>query len=185
MHFPAQLFVERLSNFFCRNLFPDNIFQATFQQSMTTYVTSNGNGSAVNPMLIRELTYRPGANTMGIVVFCLAFGTIVSTMGERGQVIKSFFSAVFEVTSKMTTTVIWFTGFAVAGIIIGKLLTIDNMWQVLSQLALFIFCVLVGLAFHLFVLLPLIYFVVLRKQSYGFLSKLADPMITAFAVASS
>ncbi len=122
---------------------------------------------------------------MGIVLFCLVFGTFLSTMGERGQVVKDFFSAIFEVTSKMITTIVWSTGVAVASIIAGKLLIIENLSEVFSQLAQFIFCVLIGLTFHQLILLPLIYFVVLRKQPFEFLGKLIGPWITAFATASS
>lgn len=167
----------------CRNLFPDNLFQATFQQAATIYVPSK-NSDSVNPTLVRELTQRNGVNSMGIVVFCLAFGTLLSTMGERGQVVKDFFSAVFEVTLKMITAIIWLTGFAVASIIAGKILSIDNLTEVFSQLTLFIVCVIIGLTFHQLVLLPLLYFIFLRKQPYAFLMKLIDPWITAFAAAS-
>ncbi|KAG4079406.1 hypothetical protein HA402_008098 [Bradysia odoriphaga] len=167
-----------------RNLFPDNLFQATFQQAATTYVPSKSNDS-INPALVRELTQRNGVNSMGIVVFCLAFGTLLSTMGERGQVIKDFFSAVFEVTLKMVTAIIWLTGFAVASIIAGKILSVENLLEVFSQLTLFIVCVIVGLVFHQMVLLPSLYFIFLRKQPYTFLAKLTDPWITAFAASSS
>lgn len=136
-------------------------------------------------MLVRELAVRPGVNTMGIVVFCLAFGTLLSTMGERGQVVKDFFSAIFEVTSKMITTLVWLTGFAVASIITGKLLSIENLLEVFSEVALFIFCVLIGLTFHQLIMLPLIYFIFLQQQPYTFLINLIDPWITAFAASSS
>lgn len=106
-------------------------------------------------------------------------------MGERGKVMKDFFAAVFEVTSKMITTIVWLTGFAVASIIAGKLLSIDKLSEVFTQLAQFIFCVLVGLAFHQLIMLPLIYFIFLRKEPYRFLSNLIDPWITAFAASSS
>lgn len=169
-------------SFPCRNAFPDNLFQATFQQSATTYVRSKDNDSMI---FMREVTQRPGVNTMGIVVFCLAFGTLLSTMGERGQVVKDFFSAIFEVTSKMITSIIWLTGAAVASVIAAKLLSIENLTEVFSQLALFIFCVLLGLMIHQLIILPLIYFIFLRKQPYTFLVNLIDPWITAFAASSS
>ncbi len=140
---------------------------------------------SINPILVRELTQRPGVNTMGIVLFCLTFGTLLSTMGERGQVVKDFFSAIFEVTSKMITAIVWLTGFAVASVIAGKLLSIEKLSEVFSQLAQFIFCVLIGLTFHQLILLPLIYFVFLRKQPFTFLGRLIGPWITAFATSSS
>lgn len=122
---------------------------------------------------------------MGIVVFSMAFGSFLSVMGERGQVVKDFFGAVFEVTLKMITKVVWLTSVAVASIITAKILSIASLLEVFSQLASFIFCVLLGLAFHQLIMLPAIYFIVLRKQPYAFLIKLVDPWITSFAAASS
>ncbi|KAJ6647683.1 Excitatory amino acid transporter [Pseudolycoriella hygida] len=162
----------------------DNLFQTTFQQTMTTFV-SHSDATNENPILVRQLTERPGVNTMGIVVFCLTFGTLLSTIGERGQVVKDFFSAIFEVTSKLITTIVWLTGVAVASFIAGKLLSIENLFEVFSQLALFIFCVGIGLTFHQLMMLPLIYFIFLRKQPYKFLGNLMGPWITAFATSSS
>lgn len=153
---------------------------------MTTYVPSKGNDSMnINPILVRELTQRPGVNTMGIVVFCLTFGSLLSTMGERGEVVKVFFSTIFEITTKMIKTVVWLTGWAVASIIAAKILSIENLLEVFSQLASYILCVLLGLVFHQLVMLPVIYFIFLRKQPYTFLVKLFDPFVTAFAAASS
>lgn len=152
---------------------------------MTIYVPSKFNNSINNTILVREIAQRPGVNTMGIVMFCLAFGTILSTLGERGRVVKDFFSVIFEITSKMITTVVWLTSLAVASVIAGKLLSIDNLAEVFSQLALFIFCVLLGLIMHQLIVLPFIYFIFLRKQPYTFLVNLIDPWITAFATSSS
>lgn len=141
--------------------------------------------NGTQPILKRELINRSGVNTMGIVVFCLAFGTFLSTIGERGKVVKDFFSAIFEVTLKMLTAVIWMTSIAVASIITEKLLSIDNLPEIFSQLALFMFCVVFGLVLHQLVVLPLIYFIFVRKQPYTFLANLIDPWITAFAASSS
>lgn len=156
-----------------------------FQQVTSIYVPSKENDSMNNPIMVRELTQRPGVNTMGIVLFCLAFGITLSTIGERGRVVKDFFSLIFEITSKMITTAVWLTGFAVASIIAGKLLTIEELTEVFSQLGLFIFCVLLELMLHQLIILPLIYIIVLRKQPYKFLISLIDPWITAFAAESS
>ncbi|KAB7507851.1 Excitatory amino acid transporter [Armadillidium nasatum] len=62
-----------------RNIFPDNLFQASFQQ----------------------VQYRSGTNTLGIIVFCLVFGTILGSMGKKGAVVVQFFSTVDAVILKI------------------------------------------------------------------------------------
>lgn len=57
--------------------------------------------------LIRVVQYRSGTNTLGIVFFCLVFGTFLGTLGEKGHVVIDFFKAVFEVIMRMVSTVMW------------------------------------------------------------------------------
>lgn len=57
--------------------------------------------------LTRVTQYRSGTNTLGIVFFCLVFGTFLGTLGEKGQIVIDFFKAVFEVIMRMVSTVMW------------------------------------------------------------------------------
>lgn len=126
-------------------MFPDNLFQAAFQQVKTLSVSfvyisyRNRIASMLNnhtfpqahtvyvpkkqpfqnttdrlptevlrdEELIRVIQYRSGTNTLGIVFFCLVFGTFLGTLGEKGQVVIDFFKAVFEVIMRMVSTVMW------------------------------------------------------------------------------
>lgn len=51
--------------------------------------------------------YRDGTNTLGIIFFCLIFGTILGTMGERKRPVLDFFTITYEVMQKILTGVIW------------------------------------------------------------------------------
>lgn len=166
--------------FIFRNFFPENIFQATFQQIHTVYVKSK-NGVSME----RKLTYRDGADTLGLVVFCLVFGSVANSFGEKGQIIRVFFGTVFDILLNVTTRVMWLSGIGVCSIITGKLLSIDNLAEVLSQLAVFMVFTIFGMLIHQFVLLPAIYFLFIRKNPYKFLFNLREAWVTAFAVASS
>lgn len=158
------------------------MFQAFFQQVYTVYKTSNDTHDMT---FTRDLAFRMGPSTLGLVVFCILFGTVLNTIGNKGTAIKDFFEGVFEVIMKLTSAAMWLSGVGMCSIITGKLLSIDNLEEILSQLAVFVFCVLLGLAFHQFVMLPLIYFFYIRKNPFSFYSNLADPWITAFGVSSS
>lgn len=188
-----------------RNIFPDNIFQAALQQAHTVYVPK---GSAVNgtalPIadqakpaprstfnwddgeeLIRSVEYRPGTNTLGIVFFCLVFGTLLGTIGSKGYVIIQFFTAIFEVIMKMVTGVMWFTPVGIGSVIAGKILVVSDISHVMTQLAWFIFTVLFGVLLYQWVIIQLIYFMFLKKNPFKFYIALIQPMLTAFATAST
>lgn len=57
------------------------------------------------PLCVR---YREGTNTLGIIFFCLVFGTVLGTLGRRARVVIEFFSAIDEVIMKMVTGVMWY-----------------------------------------------------------------------------
>lgn len=186
------------------NVFPDNLFQAAFQQAHTVYEPNTGlfalndtgndtdptggdpsSGSAIEPALIRSVQYRPGTNTLGIVFFCLVFGTLLGTIGGKGQVVIDFFSAVFEVVMRMVTCVMWLTPVGISSVIAGKILGVHDLALVMAQLMWFIITIAVGVFFYQLVVMQLIYLVVLRKNPFKFYWGLVHPMLTAFATAST
>ncbi|XP_062549140.1 excitatory amino acid transporter isoform X2 [Armigeres subalbatus] len=187
-----------------RNIFPDNIFQAAIQQAHTVYVPrSSGNNVTMLPEvnakpsapnafawddedeLIRIVEYRPGTNTLGIVFFCLVFGTLLGTIGSKGYVVIQFFGAIFDVIMKMVTGVMWLTPIGVGSVIAGKILAVSDISLVMTQLAWFIFTVLFGVLLYQWIIVQFIYFMFLRKNPFKLYVALIQPMLTAFATAST
>ena len=146
---------------------------------------NNNNQSDDNLYMIRSLQYRPGTNTLGIVFFCLIFGTLLGTLGSKGQIVVDFFSAVFDVVMKMVTGVMWLTPIGICSVIAGKILSVDNLALVMSQLIWFILTVAVGVFFYQIVIMQLIYFFFIRKNPFTFYIGLIQPMLTAAATAST
>ncbi|XP_012253588.2 excitatory amino acid transporter isoform X1 [Athalia rosae] len=178
-----------------RNMFPDNLFQAAFQQAHTVYVPKRQsilNDSVSVPAedlpeeeLTRVVQYRSGTNTLGIVFFCLVFGTFLGTLGEKGKVVIDFFKAVFEVIMRMVSSVMWLTPLGITSVIAGKILGVDDLGLVMSQLAWFIVTVVVGVFFYQLVIMQLIYLAFVRKNPFKFYAGLAQGTLTAFAMAST
>ncbi|XP_011309108.1 excitatory amino acid transporter isoform X1 [Fopius arisanus] len=180
-----------------RNMFPDNLFQAAFQQAHTVYVPKqpplqNDSDKLIDPKdlpeeeLIRVIQYRSGTNTLGIVFFCLVFGTFLGTLGEKkGQIVIEFFKAVFEVIMRMVSTVMWMTPIGITSVIAGKILGVNDLALVMSQLAWFIVTVVVGVFFYQLVVMQLIYLAIVRKNPFKFYAGLAQGTLTAFAMAST
>nr|NP_001162845.1 excitatory amino acid transporter 2, isoform D [Drosophila melanogaster]NP_477427.1 excitatory amino acid transporter 2, isoform A [Drosophila melanogaster]AAF51466.1 excitatory amino acid transporter 2, isoform A [Drosophila melanogaster]ACZ94137.1 excitatory amino acid transporter 2, isoform D [Drosophila melanogaster] len=191
-----------------RNVFPDNLFQASIQQAHTVYLpkpsilhvfneTMNdtlASGSEAQRLsedltedvvLVRDIQYRSGTNTLGIVFFCLVFGTFLGTIGQKGQVVVDFFAAIFEVIMKMVTCVMWLTPVGISSVIAGKILSVGDLGLVMSQLMWFIVTVAIGVFIYQFVVMQAIYFVVVRRNPFKFYAGLIQAMLTAFATAST
>lgn len=177
-----------------RNIFPDNLFQASFQQVHTVYVASEDGVSNVTAEdegveevlpLVRKVEYRSGTNTLGIIVFCLVFGTILGSMGKKGAVVVEFFSTVDTVILKIVTGIMWLSPVGVASVIMSKILSMDNLGSVMSSLALFIVTVVVGVMLWQLVFQNLIYFIAIRKNPFSFYFNLLEAWVTSFATAST
>lgn len=140
---------------------------------------------ATPPKLMRIVQYRPGTNTLGIVFFCLVFGTFLGTIGSKGQVVVDFFSAVFEVVMRMVTCVMWLTPLGISSVIAGKILGVQDLALVMSQLMWFIITVAIGVFFYQMIVMQLIYFIFLRRNPFKFYYGLIHAMLTAFATAST
>uniref|UniRef100_A0A182W9R7 Amino acid transporter n=1 Tax=Anopheles minimus TaxID=112268 RepID=A0A182W9R7_9DIPT len=193
-----------------RNIFPDNIFQAALQQAHTVYVPKEPSGALVNGTELsqtstpvtstsanlvdwseqnvewtRIVEYRSGTNSLGIVFFCLVFGTLLGTIGRKGYVVVQFFSAIFDVIMKMVTGVMWLTPIGISSVIAGKILSVDDIGFVMTQLAWFIFTIALGVFLYQWVILQAIYFVFLRKNPFRFYLGLVQPILTGFATAST
>jgi len=166
-----------------RNLLPENLFQATIQQTLTEY-TSNFDAEHNMTIFKPVVKYKDGTNTLGIIFFCLIFGTVLGTMGERKKAVLNFFTVTYEVMQKILTGVIWFTPIGVASVICGKIISLGDLSTTLIQLGLFMVTTIGGFLFYQLIVLQVIYFVIVRKSPWPYYLQLGPALATAFATAS-
>jgi len=179
-----------------RNIFPDNIFEASFQQVATeykektimkTFLDTNGTEAMMNvTSIVRQTVVRGGTNTLGIIVFCLVFGTVLNSLGKRGAIVAEFFSVVDEVVLKIVTGIMWLSPVGVASVIIGKILSVEEtLTEVMSTLAWFIFTCVIGVMIYQIFFQNLFYLLIVRKNPIKFYLNLLEPWVTSFATAST
>ncbi|PNF17685.1 hypothetical protein B7P43_G07363 [Cryptotermes secundus] len=185
-----------------RNIFPDNLFQAAFQQAHTVYIPKNvavhnvTDNATYGPKdaseavitqveLVRTIQYRSSTNTLGIIFFCLVFGTVVGTMGRKAYVVVEFFTAVDEVVMKMVSGVMWLTPVGISSVICGKILSVADLSLVVQQLGWFIFTVALGVFIYQLAIMQFIYYIVVRRNPYKYYFGLVQATLTAFATAST
>lgn len=70
-------------------------------------------------------------------------------------------------------------------LVAAKITEMQSLDEVVAQLGMYFLTVLIGLFIHGFIVLPLLYFVITRKNPYVYISNLAQALVTAFGTSSS
>ncbi|XP_044302551.1 excitatory amino acid transporter 3 [Varanus komodoensis] len=185
-----------------RNMFPENLVQACFQQYKTKreeIKVKNGTVPTEEPVTIVMPTessqnktkeykivgmYSDGINVLGLIVFCLVFGIVIGKMGQKGQVLVDFFNALNDATMHIVQIIMWYMPLGILFLIAGKIIEVED-WEIFRKLGLYMATVLSGLAIHSVVILPLIYLIIVRKNPYKFAIGMAQALLTALMISSS
>ncbi|XP_018496799.2 excitatory amino acid transporter 2 [Galendromus occidentalis] len=172
-----------------RNMFPENLLQACFQQVETTYenVTKPGIDKDSPPvtMLKRKIVFKNGTNVLGLIVFCIAFGVVSGQMGPQADLMVKFFVQLNEIVMKIVVLVMWYSPFGIMSLIIGKIMSIEDLASTAAQLGLYMVTVVVGLLIHAVITLPGIFFAITRQNPFTFFKGMLQAWITALGTASS
>ncbi|XP_033490601.1 excitatory amino acid transporter 2 isoform X2 [Epinephelus lanceolatus] len=196
--------VSSLDAFFdlIRNLFPENLVQACFQQIQTVtkkvevVIEEEVNATAVEglvanitkePQFIikKSLQFKSGMNVLGLIGFFIAFGICMGKMGEKAKLMIEFFNILNEIVMKLVILIMWYSPFGIACLICGKIISIKDLEVVGRQLGMYMVTVIIGLIIHGAIFLPSIYFVIVRKNPFTFFLGIFQAWITALGTASS
>ncbi|XP_035824745.1 excitatory amino acid transporter 2 [Aplysia californica] len=120
-----------------------------------------------------------------LVLLSLIFGLATSSMGSVGRPFFLFFHSANEIIVRILRWVVWFTPVGVASLIATAFLQTSDLDSAVRSLGMFSLTVLAGLAIHQIVLVPIVYFVLVRENPYRFLLSLGRPWLVSFAAASS
>ncbi|CAK5081779.1 unnamed protein product [Meloidogyne enterolobii] len=179
-----------------RNMFPENVIQATMQRTQTKYYfplnKRTGNKKQDNSSQNNDFTliYRKkieninGMNILGIIVFCTGFGIVISQLGERAKIIVEFFIILEAVIMQLVGIFMWLTPLGIVSLIAGNLLELTNLSDTAAILLLYVFTVLSSLFIHTFLTMPLIYFLFTRKNPLKVAKGMLQALVTAFGTAS-
>ncbi|XP_004583708.2 excitatory amino acid transporter 1 isoform X1 [Ochotona princeps] len=191
-----------------RNMFPPNLVEACFKQFKTTYekksfrvpVQANETlvGAVINNVseametltrITEELVPVPGSvngvNALGLVVFSMCFGFVIGNMKEQGQALRDFFDSLNEAIMRLVAVIMWYAPLGILFLIAGKIVEMEDMGVIGGQLAMYTVTVIVGLLIHAVIVLPLLYFLVTRKNPWVFIGGLLQALITALGTSSS
>ncbi|XP_024610388.1 excitatory amino acid transporter 1 [Neophocaena asiaeorientalis asiaeorientalis] len=191
-----------------RNMFPPNLVEACFKQFKTNYekrsfkvpIQSNETlvGAVINNVseametltrITEELVPVPGSvngvNALGLVVFSMCFGFVIGNMKEQGQALREFFDSLNEAIMRLVAVIMWYAPLGILFLIAGKIVEMEDMGVIGGQLAMYTVTVIVGLLIHAVIVLPLLYFLVTRKNPWVFIGGLLQALVTALGTSSS
>ncbi|XP_036596769.1 excitatory amino acid transporter 1 [Trichosurus vulpecula] len=191
-----------------RNMFPPNLVEACFKQFKTNYEKKSfkvpmspnetilasviNNVSEAMETLTRikeEMVPVPGAvngvNALGLVVFSICFGLVIGNMKEQGQALRDFFDSLNEAIMRLVAVIMWYAPLGILFLIAGKIVEMEDMGVIGGQLAMYTITVIIGLLIHAVIVLPLLYFLVTRKNPWVFIGGLLQALITAVGTSSS
>ena len=158
-----------------RNCFPPNLLQATLQQYKTVIIypgenitTDPDSGLTIDPEDQYSWQFKEewtsGTNLLGLIVFSLVTGVAIASVGETGESLLELFQSVSAVMMKITTWIIMCAPVGVCSLVASQLLTYQNIGEEFRKIGWYFMTVLLGLAIHGFIVLPLLYLIVVRRN---------------------
>ncbi|MCE4564969.1 dicarboxylate/amino acid:cation symporter [Maribellus sp. CM-23] len=122
-----------------------------------------------------------------IIFFAIIFGVFITKVNDKyKENLTTFFEAVFEVMMKMTMFIIQFTPLGIFGIVSREVArNAENLADIAGGMAVYMLTVVLALAIHAFVTLPLIVRFIAKAKPFLHLKNMATPLLTAFSTASS
>lgn len=124
-------------------------------------------------------------NIMGIVVASIIFGIALSSARDQTRHIQVLFLELSQTMMRITGWVIWLSPIGVFFLILAKLMEMGEILDTFAKLGLYFLTVAGGIIFHGFVILPLIYFFITRKNPVKFVGNMGQAIATAFGTSSS
>lgn len=121
---------------------------------------------------------------LGVICFCIFFAVVVTIVGAPAKPIILFFDAAFEVLMRMVHAIMWLAPVGVFALLAWTVARI-GLDVFTGPISRYMIAVLVGLAVHGLILLPLVLWVIGRENPLRFLHQMRQALMTALATDSS
>ena len=159
------------------NVIPENVAGkggTGIEEIISSLIKPNLVAAAVNNQLLP------------IILFCLAFGAALTTIGDKNKTVIGFFDGLNEVMMKLVLWIMMLSPIGIFALIAAKLGASgggEHIREQLESVGWYMATVAIGLAIHATVLLAIL--VTLSRKSFSYLLDLLRALFTAFGTASS
>lgn len=122
---------------------------------------------------------------MGLVIASVAFGIALSTMRSQTVNLLAVFNELSHTMMRITGWVIWLSPVGIYFLIVSKILEMDDIWSVFAKLGFYFLTVAGGICIHGFIILPIIFFMLTKRNPMKFIGNMGQAIATAFGTGSS
>lgn len=122
-------------------------------------------------------------HVLAVIVFTILFGAAMTTIGPLGLKFFEINRAINLAITKMINLIMYIAPYGVFGLLVSVISSTGP--AVFRELFWYALCVILGLAFHLFVFLPGLNFYFTGKNPFQLLNKLKPVLMVAFSTSSS
>jgi len=140
-------------------------------------------------ILIRMVPLNPfhaasSGDMLGIIFFAIFLGISISRLkGENQSTLSNFFEAIFQAIMKMTETIIMLAPIGVFGLITKAVA--NSGFEIFAAVGKYMVTIALGLSIHIFLILPILFFLIIRINPIKHFRAMASAMATAFSTSSS
>ncbi len=141
--------------------------------------------SFVTPNLVQSMA---NMEILPLIMFSLVFGGVLTTLGEPGKRAIDFFDTVNVSIMKIVHLLMYFAPIGVFALIASKLGAAgggDLFLAELAKIGKYVTTVVSALLIHGFVILPVILYVITRRNPVTYFKNVLSALTTAFSTASS
>jgi len=140
--------------------------------------------------LIPKNLFKAMAETevLPLIIFSLVFGAILTTLGEKGKIVIQFFDGINDAIMKIIHLIILFAPIGIFALIAARLGTANGFSGFapdLIKLAKYAITVIIGLLIHGFGTLPLILWLIGKRNPFRYGNNMLTALTTAFSTSSS
>lgn len=121
---------------------------------------------------------------MGLVVVSVAFGIALAKLGEETRTMANLFHNLMAISMKITQWVIFISPGGIMFLVASEVLKIENIGKVMGSLGFYFATVCFGLAIQGFIVLPLLYLILARRNPFPFIRNISSAVVTGFGTAS-
>ena len=119
-----------------------------------------------------------------VICFSLIFGVVLTVIGEKGRPVLAFFEGVFAAIMKLVEWILYLAPVGVMALVAWTVarIGIENLFGPLLK---YVATVIIGLAVHGFIVLPMVLWLFGRTNPYRYMWQMKDALMTAFGTDSS
>jgi Na+/H+-dicarboxylate symporter len=123
---------------------------------------------------------------LSIIFFAILFGFFIMKISDKhSKILTQFFTSIFDVMMKMTLFVIKFTPLGIFGLVAKTIADQDDFIGLVSSMGLYMLTVIIALAIHGTITLPLIVRFMGKSKPLQHFKNMTTPLLTAFSTSSS